>query len=170
MEHLYHYLDDFITLGNPCTEECASNLHIIKQCCTETGTPLQEEKIEGPATSLSFLGIELDTQALEIRLTEDKLKRLREETLQWKGKRAGKKRSLLSLIGILSHACKASTSVRHLENYVRLNAAAQSDIHWWYQFATAWNGKSMLTEIKRNNPDAVHTCQPSRNLQDCPGK
>ena len=177
VKHLYHYLDDFITLGNPGSQECASNLHRIKQCCQETGVPLQEEKIEGPATSLTFLGIELDTQALEIRLPEDKLRRLQEETLQWKGKRAGKKRSLLSLIGILSHACKAvhqgcsfirrlitaSTSVCHLEGYVCLNAAAQSDIHWWYQFATAWNGKSMLTEVKRNNPDAVITTDASGN-------
>ena len=175
VEFLFHYLDDFITIGRPASIECTNNLSIIKQCCDITGTPLEQEKIEGPTTCLPFLGIELDTEAMEIRLPADKLLQLRETIREWIGRKAGRKRALLSLIGLLNHACKAvregrsflrrlidvSASVQKLDGFVRLNASAQSDIYWWKEFATAWNGTSMLTEVRRNSPDATITSDAS---------
>ena len=169
VESLFNYLDDFITVGRPASGECAANLSIIKQCCARTGTPLEQEKIEGPSTCLPFLGMELDTAIMEIRLPTDKLHHLRETVRQWIGRKVGRKRALLSLIGSLNHACKAvrdarfflrrlinlSASVQKLDGFVRLNASAQSDIYWWQEFAAAWNGTSMLTEVRRNSPDAV---------------
>ena len=107
VEFLFHYLDDFVTVGRPASLECASNLSIIKQCCDLTGTPPEQEKIEGPSTCLPFLGIELDTAAMEIRLPVDKLYQLRETIGEWIGRKAGRKRALLSLIGLLNHECKA---------------------------------------------------------------
>ena len=34
---VYHYLDDFITLGEPGKDICARNLRIIPQICEELG-------------------------------------------------------------------------------------------------------------------------------------
>ena len=53
--------------------------------------PIEGEKCEGPAMVLPFIGIELDTIKLEIRLPVDKLQRLQEQTQEWKGKKAGTK-------------------------------------------------------------------------------
>ena len=41
------------------------------------GVPVSAHKLEGPANTLTFLGILLDTLKLEIRLPDDKLSRLR---------------------------------------------------------------------------------------------
>uniref|UniRef100_A0AAV2L5T3 Uncharacterized protein n=1 Tax=Knipowitschia caucasica TaxID=637954 RepID=A0AAV2L5T3_KNICA len=41
------------------------------------GVPLSEEKTTGPATALEFLGIRLDTRAMEASLPLDKLERIR---------------------------------------------------------------------------------------------
>ena len=175
VEFLFHYLDDFITIGRPATLECENNLSIIKHCCDITGTPLEQEKVEGPSTCLPFLGIELDTEAMEIRLPADKLLQLRQTIGEWAGRKAGRKRALLSLIGLLNHACKAvrqgrsflrrlinvSASVQKLDGFVRLNASAQSDIYWWKEFAAAWNGISMLTEVRHNSPEATITSDAS---------
>ena len=49
-----HYLDDFITVGKPGSEECASNLKIMHETCNNSGTPVEEDKSEGPATVLPF--------------------------------------------------------------------------------------------------------------------
>ena len=46
---LFHYLDDSIIVGQPGSSECSDNLHVIQQTCAITGTPLEREKIEGPA-------------------------------------------------------------------------------------------------------------------------
>ena len=40
-------------------------------------------------------------------------------------------------------------------------ASAQSDIYWWKEFAAAWNGTSMITEVRRNSPDAIITSDAS---------
>lgn len=118
---------------------------------------------------------ELDTEAMEIRLPADKLLQLRETIREWIGRKAGRKTALLSLIGLLNHACKAvregrsflcrlidvSASVQKLDGFVRLNASAQSDIYWWKEFATAWNGTSMLTEVRCNSLDALITSDAS---------
>ena len=39
----------------------------------ELGLPIEEKKTEGPSTCITFLGIELDTVAMEMRLPQNKL-------------------------------------------------------------------------------------------------
>ena len=51
------------------------------------GLPTEPEKDEGPATIIGYLGIELDTEALEIRLPQDKLHRLNAEHAAWRGRK-----------------------------------------------------------------------------------
>ena len=55
---------------------------------------------------LVFLGILLDTVAMEMHLPDGKLAELCQLIANWSSKRAGKKRELLSLIGKVSHAAK----------------------------------------------------------------
>ena len=55
------YLDDFLMLGHPSCNQCHQTLEAIKQTCQQLGVPLAMEKVEGPSTSLTFLGITLDT-------------------------------------------------------------------------------------------------------------
>ena len=74
------YVDDFITAGAPDSSECAQNSAIMHDTC-------REEEDEGPATTIGFLGLELDTMALEIRLPADKLGRLRSELGRWRERR-----------------------------------------------------------------------------------
>ena len=159
-----HYLDDFITLGKPGTDECASNQELILETCRATGTPIEPGKTEGPTTRLVFLGIEIDSEAMEMRLPDEKLSRLKESLAQWRGKKVCRKREILSIIGSLSHACKVvkpgrsflrrlidlSKAVKDLNHFVRLNREARSDLEWWFQFAEAWNGTSLMYESNRN--------------------
>ena len=88
---LLHYLDDFLTIGPPNSDICKTNLNIITRTCEELGVPLAFEKIEGPATSLPFLGIILDSSKMEARLPLDKLMRIRNELTSWQGKKQATK-------------------------------------------------------------------------------
>ncbi len=172
---VFHYLDDFITLGQSSSPQCQCNLEGIIQVCRDTGTPLEEDKCQGPAQAITFLGIELDTLSMEIRLPQEKLDRLRKLLAEWGGRKAGKKRDLLSLIGYLQHASKAvrqgrsflrrlitlSTVVKNLDSFVRLNVSARSDILWWSLFAAQWNGTSMLVRFDKANPQVSVTADAS---------
>jgi len=172
---VFHYLDDFITVGAPKSEQCGDNLSCMLETCLEMGMPVEADKSEGPASCITFLGIELDTLTMELRLPGDKLNNLQRLLKEWRGRTAGRKREFLSLIGVLSHACKVvragrsflrrlidrSTVVERLDHYVRLNLPARSDIEWWYQFSSKWNGSSMLTNINKRCPSAVVTSDAS---------
>ena len=61
-----HYLDDFITMGPPKATTCHRNLEIFMETCEELGVPLAAEKLEGPTTSLTFLGVVLDSAKSEV--------------------------------------------------------------------------------------------------------
>ena len=65
---LLHYLDDFLLVAPPKSSACSNNLQVILEVCSHLGIPLAREKIEGPTTTLTFLGITLDTQSMEARL------------------------------------------------------------------------------------------------------
>ena len=153
-----HYIDDFITAGCPSTTECATNTELMHAVCRQVGMPVEPEKDEGPATTITFLGLELDTVALEVRLPQDKLASLRMLLRSWRGRKAYRKRELLSLVGSMSHASRAvkpgrsytcrlieaAAATKRLDQFVRLNREARADIEWWHVFAAGWNGTAMM--------------------------
>lgn len=66
LEHNYgatllHYLDDFLLLGPPGLPTCQDSMSTMLHVYQELGMPVVMEKSEGPATSLTFLGIVLDS-------------------------------------------------------------------------------------------------------------
>ena len=73
IRHIAHYLDDFIVIGQPRSSECADALATLDGVCSRLGIPLAQHKRDGPTTCLTFLGIEVDTEAAELRLPQDKL-------------------------------------------------------------------------------------------------
>ena len=174
---VFNYIDDYITLGKPNSTECQINLSRMTETCNKAGFPVEESKSLGPVTCIPFLGLELDSVKLQIRLPQEKLDRLLDLLAAWRGRKACRKRELLSLVGSLSHACKAvrsgraflrrlidlSTTAKHLDHFVRLNADARSDIEWWFKFAGSWNGITMMQAIIRSAPSTTLTSDASGN-------
>ena len=152
-----HYLDDYLLLGPPDSPICQRALETTLTYCQKLGVLVARHKTEGPSTSLVFLGIELDTEARVIRLPDDKLCRLQWEIKSWAGRYSCKKRTLLSLIGQLQHACHViqpgrtfprrmidlSTTAKELHHRVRLNIGFRSDLYWWACFLPKWIGVGM---------------------------
>ena len=166
---ILHYLDDYLTTGKPESKECQQNLETIQKVCNHLGVPLKLEKIEGPTTSLVFLGILIDTTKMELRLPDGKLSELRGLIMQWKMKKSCTKRELLSLIGKLAHAAKivkpgrtflrrmidTAHSVTQLNHYVKLKADFASDLAWWDCFLEMWNGRRMIEVLNRSATPSV---------------
>ena len=109
---VFHYLDDFIIVGPPHSLQCAHSLAILDGVFITLHIPMAAHKREGPTTCLVILSIEIDTQAGELRLPTDKLKRLRSLLQEWGDKRVCAHKELESLIGLLNHACKVVRSGR----------------------------------------------------------
>ena len=107
---LIHYLDDFFTAGEAGSPQCAANIEVIKKVFHQLGVPLAEEKLEGPTTEITYLGIEIHSVRQEICLQAEKCNELLCLLDGWTGKKESTKRELLSLIGKLAFASKVVCS------------------------------------------------------------
>jgi hypothetical protein len=155
-----HYLDDFFTCGGPKSNECQQNLDIMLAVSAELGMPVNPSKTVLPTTTLEFLGIIIDTDAMELRMSDIRLAEVMDELNYWHDRKIGSKRRLLSLLGKLVFICRviqpgriflrrlfdASTKVRLLFHRVRLTSEAMKDISWWRTFLLIWNGKSLFLD------------------------
>lgn len=165
---LIHYLDDYLIIGPPDHISCSAHLRTFLDVCERLGIPVATDKVEGPTTSLTFLGLELDTVTQELRLPTHKLADLMEELHGWLNRKTTTKRCLLSLIGKLAFAAKAvpagrlfirrlitlSTKVRELHHRIHLNKEARADIQWWQSFLPSWNGTAFFID-----PNSVNARQ-----------
>ena len=136
--HQLHYLDDFLFLGAPHSDEAERVLETVTKVLRMLGIPLAVHKTEGPDTTLIFLGIVIDTLNFELRLPTDKLTRLQTLLESWCQRKRCRRHELESLLGHLSHA---ATVVRHGRTFLRqlfsLLSSARSHHHFIYLDAGA---------------------------------
>ena len=72
IRQVFHYLDDFIAVAPPASPECARALDTLNESYVRLGIPIAEHKWDGPTTCLTFLGIEINMNTLQLRLPTDK--------------------------------------------------------------------------------------------------
>jgi hypothetical protein len=156
-KHLMFLLDDFLLIEdkNADGERAKSRLLRIFE---RLGVPLNDKKTVGPATTLEYLGIILDSDRMEARLPMAKLVRIRTLIQGALHCTSCTKRELLSLLGHLNFACrviyhgrtflsrliKASTVVRELYHKIYLSHDCKEDLFMWGTLLQRWNGVSMF--------------------------
>ena len=111
-----HYLDDFLLLVHPSSDQGEAVLSTALHTLDYLGVPVSPHKVEGPSTVLVFLGILIDTKALELRLPLPKLKSTKDLVQRWQKRKACTRRELESLLGHLVHA---ATVIRHGSTFLK---------------------------------------------------
>ena len=158
VQFLLHYLDDFHTLGPHDSPVCRQNLDICVRQLSAWGIPFHPDKLEGPSTCLTVLGIELDSMDLRARLPQEKFDRIAALLNTLSSKQHCTRKELESLIGHLQHACKVIppgrtflrrmikllSAFRQDDHPIRLNRDFRSDVTWWREFFHSWDGFSFL--------------------------
>ena len=157
-----HYLDDYFTCGPPNSNICRSNLDTMLAVCDEFGFEVNPSKTECPTTCLELLGIIIDSELMQVRISKERLKDCVDELNEWQNRKICTKRQLLSLIGRLMFVSRVvrsgrtfvrrlielSKKVKHLHYKVKLNKDAQQDILWWIKYLPNWNGISVIPDQK----------------------
>ena len=165
-----HYLDDFLIVGTPGSDQCVSSVQRTLAVCDRLGIPVALEKLEGPSTTITFLGIQLDSVAQVLSLPLDKVSDITTTVCNWLGHRTATKRELHSLIGKLSFATKVvpagrlflrqlidlSTTVDRLHHHLHIGAEARADLEWWARFLPHWNGRAKFLEPQWSSPASLN--------------
>lgn len=120
LESMIHYLDDFLCIGPPSSSVCAILLSTLQHIAERFGVPLAADKIEGPTTEISFLGIVIDSMAMECRLPQEKLVDLQTEIRRIHGMKKIQPRDLQSLLGKLNFACRINRLSASSQPVIRL--------------------------------------------------
>ena len=87
------YFDDFLIIANS-KEECEAALICLIQLLRKLGFAIHWGKVVDPTTKITFLGIELDSISMSVRLPSDKLDSLRQELLEFVQRKRASKRQL----------------------------------------------------------------------------
>ena len=132
--HVFHYIDDYITMGAPESTECLENNTIMHKVCDKLAFPRNQRRM-----SLAFTGIEIDSVAMELCLPAEKLAHMKTELASWRGRKACKKWDRLSLTGVLSHECKVVRAGRtFLRRLINLSMVGRED--QWGGPQAKWQG------------------------------
>lgn len=172
---IIHYVDDFLLVA-PTKELAGALLAAALALCNMLGLPMAADKTEGPAQRLTFLGIELDSLAMEARLPADKLQSLRALLADWAIRPHASVKELQSLIGQLNFACAVVrpgryflrgliAHMRQIDKVCKgrqgrnapfpISRSARADVFWWHQLMPRWNGHSIIHELRWERSDKL---------------
>ena len=129
-------------------------MNTFQNVCTEMGIPLAEDKTTGPSSKITFLGLEIDTINMVIRILLDKLRETKKKlSFILKSKKVTLK-ALQSLVGLLNFCARAIPAMRAFnrrfcdamcgvvkpEHFIRVSVSMKEDIHMWLTFLELFNG------------------------------
>lgn len=162
------YLDDYL-ICEATHHACAETLNELLKVLRVLGFAINYNKIVGPTTRLSFLGITLDSSSMTVELPKDKLDDLRCLLLDARGRSRITKRQLQSLIGKLNFATQCVFGgrffLRRLHDAVcrlrlpwhrtRITVSIRRDIDWWLRYLSEFNGLIDMVDPRPRTP--IHT-------------
>ena len=152
-----NYLDDFCVIGGDSGQTRRHQLILIS-IIRRLGFFISFRKLKSPTKKIRFLGIDIDSDRLELSLPSDKLEKLLILLADFKGKRKARRLELERLAGIMAHCAKVVRGGRTFSRRIydliggvrepyyktRLNAGFRRDIDWWSKFASTFNGKAAM--------------------------
>ncbi|CAC5382964.1 unnamed protein product [Mytilus coruscus] len=97
------YLDDFC-ICETTKQRCVQALYILLALLRKLGFMINWSKVVDPTTKLTFLGIEIDSIAMELRLPGEKLSLLKHELAEFRNIKRASKKQLQSITGKLNWA------------------------------------------------------------------
>ena len=156
---ILHLLDDFLIVASSVTL-CQDQLDLFLSLCSYLGIPMAPEKTCGPATTLSFAGIELDSICSEARLPIDKIHKSTQLISEFLGRKKETLKEVQSLSGLLNFACSVikpgraflrrlidpTVGIRSPHHLIRLNKEVKEDLKVWLSFLTEFNARSFFID------------------------
>ncbi len=158
LANLHHILDDFIMLTLPVglTE---MQIQIFKDACKYLGVPLKVSKLQSGVIVI-YLGMELDSERMEVRLPLEKVNKCKKKINSILGKQSVRRLELESCAGLLNFACRAIRpgraflrrvydtikTAKSKFHHIKVKDTLKLDLSMWLQFLESFNGTVLFPE------------------------
>lgn len=153
------YLDDYCLVSDS-QEQGRADQRLLVRILRHLGFDISFKKLTDPNTTTRFLGIDIDTVDMCLRLPADKLARLESTVSTFIGKISATKQELDELAGLLAHCSTVinggNTFTRRVYDLcasetrpfvtIKLTEEFQDDMLWWEGFARFFNGSSKIRD------------------------
>lgn len=163
------YLDDFLLISDSRSSSDAQ-LALLYEELASLGLTVNKKKTLGPSQSIHYLGLEIDSVKMELRVPDYKRLQISEEIAAFRARfsshQAAPLRAVLSLTGKLGHVARAVRASRpflrrlwdlcrgldfghNLRNrFVSLPRDIWQDLEWWATLLSRWDGVSRwITDV-----------------------
>ena len=155
---IINYLDDFIVISDSY-KKCVKAQNTVISILRYLGFYVSFGKVSNPSQCALYLGLEIDSVKMELRLPEKKLQKLIALLDTYSDRKRISKHDIECLGGLLSHCahvvkggkvfCRRvynlyKTIVRSGKKFVKLPGDVKGDLVWWRQFCRIFNGKSKI--------------------------
>ena len=148
---LYNYIDDLIYTGLP--SKINESFIFLKKLLGELGLDINPKKLVPPATSVTCLGILVDSVQKTISIPSEKLAEIAQLCADWGSKTYCSKRDLQSLLGSLLYVSRCVKYSRFFLNRmlqllrdnvnarkILITADFKHDLAWFNSFLPHYNG------------------------------
>lgn len=153
------YLDDFF-ICEDSFDRCVEALSTLIGLLRALGFMINWSKVVDPCQKIIFLGVEIDSVDMALRLSQDKLNSIKQELKVFSARKRASKRQFQSLAGKLNWATAVVrggrgflrrvldkiVSLKCQHHKARLDQDLLADIFWWKEFMSTFNGKSLLLD------------------------
>ena len=166
---LFNYIDDLIYTGLP--SQMDDSFNFLKNLLVELGLDISPKKLVPPSTSVTCLGILINSIQKTISIPPEKLAEITQLCIQWSTKTYSGKRDLQSLLGSLLYVSKCVKHSRfflnrmlkllrdnHDKTKILITPEFQKDLAWFNSFLSHYNG---VTYYEQTN------CQFEVQLDAC---
>ncbi len=154
-DHIVHYVDDFL-IAVPIGWTTAQVISLVQLTCHALGVPLADDK-SVCGTSLTFLGLLLDSTTQTAQVPADKLQQATAILTNLLNAAQVPQHELATAIGKLQFLSKvfpygrsflfqlrrACESTTRRNDLVPIDLITRSDIRWWKSFLPKWDGISL---------------------------
>ena len=157
-----HYSDDFFLVSGAIMDNAKCDLNTLRTAFQTLNIPIAPDKLVGPTTVITYLGIEINSVDMTIGIPDEKYSELMHIIQTWLNRKKCLKRELLSLVGKLSFVSKVvrpgrtfvrrlielSTKAKELNHHIYINREAQEDIKWWGDFLPQMKSRTLIPDSR----------------------
>ena len=166
----WNYLDDFLVMG-ATFDECRRGQLLLHKTLRELGFYIAYKKVKSPAQIQIYLGVEINSCEMSLRLPDEKVERLYTELAFFAGRSRATKKQLQRLCGILAHCATLVRGGRTFSHriiemlgrfsssrrFLTLSKCFKADLDWWVTFSKWFNGSAKIIQPMSGATQVLHT-------------